>query len=122
MPYIKPPKTTSFLLPPSPLSSPTSTLKQVSLANDKAAPPDATDTISRLRWSPTADRLAASCWDGQVRIYDVATDLTAKGIACIKTDAPILSCDWSKVSFHLSPSLSLSLCIYSPSCPALPCH
>ncbi len=70
------------------------------LAKDKAVAKDATatDTISCVRWSPTSNRLAASSWDGVVRVYDVAADLTAKGVAAITAGAPVLSCDWSQVS------------------------
>jgi len=69
-----------------------------SLKNDKAVPTDATDTISCVRWSPASNHLAAASWDGKVRIYDVGTDLVAKGVAMIAADAPVLSCDWNQVS------------------------
>ncbi len=59
------------------------------------------DTISALRWSPVADHLAAASWDGRVYIYD-ATNHTStdsvKGVAAIAVGAPVLDCDFSKVS------------------------
>jgi mRNA export factor len=59
------------------------------------------DTISALRWSPVANHLAASSWDGKVYIYD-ATDSTStdtiKGVAAITIGTPVLDCDFSKVS------------------------
>lgn len=68
-----------------------------STAKDVVAPADATDTISALRWSPTANHLAAACWDGKVRIYDVAKDGKAQGVAMVTAEGPAFSCDWSKV-------------------------
>lgn len=69
-----------------------------SIAKDLELPADATDTISALRWSPVANHLAAACWDGKVRIYDVAKDGKAQGVAMITAEGPAFSCDWSKVS------------------------
>jgi mRNA export factor len=65
---------------------------------DVALPADAEDTISCVSWSPTANHLAAASWDKKVRIYDVAPNGSANGIAMLKADGPILSCDWAKVS------------------------
>ncbi len=72
------------------------------LNKDKAVAKEetATDTISCLRWSPNSNYLGASSWDGKVRIYNVSADLEAKGVAMISAEAPVLSCDWSKVSQH----------------------
>ncbi len=59
------------------------------------------DTISALRWSPVASHLAAACWDGKVYIYDAtntASTDTIKGVAAITVGAPVLDCDFSKVS------------------------
>jgi mRNA export factor len=81
----------------SPMASST-TSRDVSVAGDKMVPPDATDTISALRWSPASNHLAASSWDSKVRIYDVGNDLSATGVAVITTLAPVFSCDWSLVS------------------------
>ena len=58
-----------------------------SVDRDQAVTSNVTDTISTLRWSPVASYLAASSWDGKVHIYDVANDLTAKGVAI--TDAEL---------------------------------
>ncbi len=65
---------------------------------DTAFPADATDTISALRWSPTANCLAAACWDGKVRIYNVANDTTINPVALLTAEGPVLSCDFTKVS------------------------
>lgn len=70
-----------------------------SLAQDVSLPADATDTISAVSWSPVANHLAASSWDGKVRIYDVdASTGAARPAALITTDGPLLDCDWAKVS------------------------
>ncbi len=42
--------------------------------------------------------LAAVSWDGKMRVYSVAADLRANGVAMMAAEAPLLSCDWSKVS------------------------
>jgi len=67
-------------------------------SRDLPLPADATDTISSVRWSPVASHLAAGSWDGKVRVYDVATDGSARGIALLSAAGPVLSCDWNKVS------------------------
>lgn len=89
------PKTSSLLAKPS--SSPTIPVED---RDRVVGSGDITDTISELRWSPRANWLAASSWDGRVYIYDVANDLMAKGVGVIKAvaDAPMLSCDWNPVS------------------------
>ncbi|KAK4143824.1 WD40-repeat-containing domain protein, partial [Dichotomopilus funicola] len=56
------------------------------------------DTISALRWSPTADHLAASSWDGQAYIYDVtnsACTASIKALTSIPVGTPVLDCDFS---------------------------
>jgi len=88
----------SFGASKSSLSTTASRPNEGSVAKDKAVASDATDTISCLRWSPVSNHLAASSWDGKVRIYDVAADLTTRGVALIAAEAPVLSCDWSEVS------------------------
>ncbi|KAI1423825.1 WD40-repeat-containing domain protein [Xylaria sp. FL1777] len=67
-----------------------------SLANDIALPSDSEDTIQSLSWSPLANHLAAASWDGKVRIYDVASTGSAKGVAALTAEAPVFSCDWAK--------------------------
>ncbi len=76
----------------------TKTTKCGSISKDVAVPCEAGDTISSIRWSQAADHLAVASWDGKVRIYDVATDLAAKGVALITATAPLFCCDWSLVS------------------------
>lgn len=68
------------------------------MSKDICLPADATDTISAVRWSPTANNLAASCWDGRVRVYDVAADGRVSALAMLSMDGPAFSCDWSNVS------------------------
>jgi mRNA export factor len=80
----------SFNAPAKPTTSPATA--------DAILPADAQDTISSVSWSPTANHLAAASWDGSVRVYDVAQNGTARGLATLKADGPLLSCDWSKVS------------------------
>ncbi|KAH8879858.1 WD40 repeat-like protein [Thozetella sp. PMI_491] len=65
-------------------------------SEDFAFPPDATDTIQALRWSPVADCLAAACWDGKVRIYNVANSATIQAAALLAAEGPVFSCDFSK--------------------------
>jgi mRNA export factor len=76
----------------------TSPLTSSGASADIQLPSDATDTISSVRWSPVANHLAGSSWDGNVRVYDVAVDGSARGVAMLNTNGPALSCDWSKVS------------------------
>jgi mRNA export factor len=72
-----------------------------SVAKDMALPEDATDTISSIRWSPVSNHLAAASWDGKVRIYDVAKHGGAQAVATMTAEAPLFSCDWSKVSLDI---------------------
>ncbi|KAJ3554725.1 hypothetical protein NPX13_g10539 [Xylaria arbuscula] len=69
-----------------------------SLDNDIALPSDNEDTIQCLSWSPATNHLAAASWDGKVRIYDVASTGSARGVAALTTEAPVFSCDWAEVS------------------------
>ena len=69
-----------------------------SVDRDRAVTSNVTDTISTLRWSPVANYLAASSWDGKVHIYDVANDLTARGVGVIDAGSPLFTCDWNQVS------------------------
>ncbi|KAH8668356.1 cell cycle arrest protein BUB3 [Xylariales sp. PMI_506] len=63
---------------------------------DWTLPGDADDTISTVSWSPTANHLAAASWDGKVRIYDVRSDGSARGVAMLQADGPLFSCHWAK--------------------------
>ncbi|KAF5702867.1 poly + rna export [Fusarium mundagurra] len=63
---------------------------------DLTLPADASDTISSIRWSPTAHYLAAGSWDGKMRVYDVKADGSAAGVALLSADGPVFSCDWAK--------------------------
>ncbi|GAA95553.1 uncharacterized protein L969DRAFT_101656 [Mixia osmundae IAM 14324] len=55
-----------------------------------------TDTASCLAWSPTADLLAISSWDNQVRIYQVDGQGQSQGKAAYSHEGPVLSVCWSK--------------------------
>ena len=59
---------------------------------------DAADTISSVRWSATANQLAAGSWDGVVRVYDVAASGSVAPVASLVADGPVFSCAWNKVS------------------------
>ena len=83
---------------PSQLKASSPLVVEGSLDDDREVPADATDTISCVRWSPASNHLAAASWDGKLRVYDVAADLSAKGVAAITTGAPVLTCDWTQVS------------------------
>ncbi len=65
---------------------------------DVIFPADATDTISAIRWSPTASYLAAASWDGKVRIYNVANSSAISAVSLLTAQGPVLSCDFNKVS------------------------
>lgn len=83
------------------MASSSSAATSITSPNDTTLPADAQDTISSIAWSPTALHLAVASWDGKVRVYDVA----ANGSRAQRIDehkigsgAPLLSCDWVKVS------------------------
>ncbi|KAJ1678674.1 hypothetical protein EV182_003573 [Spiromyces aspiralis] len=52
------------------------------------------DTVSELAWSPRANALAASSWDGQTRIWDVGASGAAPK-AYVAHDGPALTCTWT---------------------------
>lgn len=56
--------------------------------------PACTDGISDLSFSPSADFLAASSWDGQTRVWEIGVS-GAIAKAAIAHDGPVLSCVWS---------------------------
>ncbi|KAI8867672.1 WD40 repeat-like protein [Ramicandelaber brevisporus] len=55
------------------------------------------DTVSELQWSPTANYLAASSWDGSVRGWNVDQSGNSTGIFVYEhaNKAPALSVHWS---------------------------
>ncbi|KAI1841340.1 hypothetical protein JX265_007898 [Neoarthrinium moseri] len=69
---------------------------QSAAAQDVTLPADAEDTISSVSWSHTANHLAAASWDGKVRVYDVASNGTARPATMLTADGPLMSCDWAK--------------------------
>ncbi|RYP50245.1 hypothetical protein DL768_004182 [Monosporascus sp. mg162] len=74
-------------------------------SKDIALPADAEDTISSVSWSPVSNHLAAASWDGKVRVYDVARNGSAVGVAMLRADGPVFDCDWAKatVGSHEAP-------------------
>ncbi|KAJ3161913.1 hypothetical protein HDU88_007144 [Geranomyces variabilis] len=54
------------------------------------------DTVSELRFSPTANFLAASSWDNQTRIWEVNERLESSPKAVIQHEGPVLSVEWSR--------------------------
>lgn len=64
--------------------------KDIALNN----PPE--DSISHLAFSPVSNHLAVASWDKKVRIYEV-NGQGGEGKALFEHEAPVLSCDWSKV-------------------------
>lgn len=54
------------------------------------------DSISHLSFSPVSNHLAVASWDKKVRIYEV-NGQGGEGKALFEHEAPVLSCDWSKV-------------------------
>ncbi|KAJ3307529.1 hypothetical protein HDU93_006048, partial [Gonapodya sp. JEL0774] len=67
-----------------------------------ASPP--TDTVSDLCFSPTADLLAATSWDGQTRIWEIQPTGASVPRAMIQHDAPPLTCTFSKDGARLFAS------------------
>eukprot|EP00172_Hildenbrandia_rubra_P004601 Plantae.Rhodophyta-Hildenbrandia_rubra.ctg9633.p1 GENE.Plantae.Rhodophyta-Hildenbrandia_rubra.ctg9633~~Plantae.Rhodophyta-Hildenbrandia_rubra.ctg9633.p1 ORF type:complete len:354 (+),score=53.70 Plantae.Rhodophyta-Hildenbrandia_rubra.ctg9633:134-1195(+) len=57
------------------------------------------DTVSCVRFSPQAlapkNFLAATSWDGDVRVWDVDASGQTKAIGMTKHEGPALWCDWS---------------------------
>ncbi|GAA5865006.1 hypothetical protein JCM1840_005704 [Sporobolomyces johnsonii] len=75
----------------------------MSLFGSKAAEPKdvqvqnpPTDSISALKWSPTADLLAAASWSNEIRIYEIGQNGLNAGKASYSHNAPVLCVDWSK--------------------------
>lgn len=52
------------------------------------------DAISGLRWSPTCNMLAATCWDGQAYIWDVQRADNAVPKACKEIGGPAFCSAW----------------------------
>lgn len=79
-------------------STPAQPAASTAAAGDKdievSQPP--TDGISSLSWSPTADFLAASCWDNNVRIYGIESNGSSAPKASYAHQGPVLDVTWSK--------------------------
>ena len=58
-----------------------------------------TDTVSSLKWSPAANHLAASSWDGKVRVWDIKDayggKITAQPMLVTDMTEPILQVSWN---------------------------
>uniref|UniRef100_A0A7S4F2T8 Peroxin-7 n=1 Tax=Chrysotila carterae TaxID=13221 RepID=A0A7S4F2T8_CHRCT len=63
--------------------------------NDMEVPNAATDGISCVEWSPTANYLVAGSWDNQIRCWEVMSNGSTTPKASISHSAPILCASWS---------------------------
>lgn len=63
-------------------------------AQDVQLPPGPTDSVSSLCFSPTADYLAVSSWDNNVRVYEVGANIA--GRAAFDHGAPVLDTCWTQ--------------------------
>ena len=79
----------------------------MSFFGSPAVPPEAkdievanlpTDSVSDIAFSPTADLLAVSSWNNEVRIYEVNAQGGTVGKAGYSHEGPVLCVGWSKVS------------------------
>ncbi|OZJ05074.1 hypothetical protein BZG36_02088 [Bifiguratus adelaidae] len=70
--------------------------QDINVARDFEVSQPPTDAVSELAFSPTADFLAASSWDNQVRVWEVLSNGSTVGKAAYQHEGPALSCDWSK--------------------------
>ncbi|RWA08016.1 hypothetical protein EKO27_g7080 [Xylaria grammica] len=67
-----------------------------SVANDVVLASNGEDTIQSISWSPVANHVAAASWDSKVRIYNVASSSSARGVSALLAEGPIFSCDWAQ--------------------------
>lgn len=58
------------------------------------------DSISEIAFSPSADILAASSWDGSVYVWQIDGNGQSTPATSFKFDAPALCCTWSQVRLH----------------------
>lgn len=56
-----------------------------------------TDTVTGMAFSPTAELLAASSWDGKARIWEVQQTGQVVQKFELAHQAPVLSCAWNHV-------------------------
>ena len=63
--------------------------------NDVEVANAATDGISCVTWSPTANFLAVGSWDHQIRVWDVQMSGQAVPKAATSHDGPVLCAAWS---------------------------
>ena len=71
------------------------------LKNDVQVKDPPEDSISDIAFSPQAEYLAASSWDGKVRIYEIDGQGNSQGKAIFPHEGPVLSVTWSKVSLRI---------------------
>jgi mRNA export factor len=76
------------------------------LKNDVQVKDPPEDSISDIAFSPQAEYLAASSWDGKVRIYEIDGQGNSQGKALFPHEGPVLSVAWSKVSLQFSLSVT----------------
>ena len=70
------------------------------LKNDVQVKDPPEDGITEIAFSPQAEYLAASSWDGKVRIYEIDGQGNSQGKALFPHEGPVLSVAWSKVSLR----------------------
>ncbi|XP_065184420.1 mRNA export factor RAE1-like [Sycon ciliatum] len=62
--------------------------------DDVAVPNNPSDGISHLEFSPKANHLIASSWDGQVRCWDIQQNGEIRLVGQQAHQAPVLDCGW----------------------------
>ena len=80
-------------------TSSTSTPTTGDLSKDVPVSNPPEDSVSEIAFSPAAEYLSASSWDGKVRIYEIDGSGNSQGKAMISHEGPVLSTCWSKVEF-----------------------
>jgi mRNA export factor len=81
-------------------SASSTTPSQGDLSRDVELKSPPTDSISQIRFCPTADFLAVSSWDQQVRIYQFDNSGNSEGKAAFSHEGPVLGVTWSPVSLY----------------------
>lgn len=76
-----------------------STPSQGDLKNDVPVKDIQDDSISSIEFSPTADLLAATSWNKEVRIWEIDAQGNSQARTSFKHEGPVLDCTWSKVRF-----------------------
>lgn len=78
-------------------SASANTTAQGDLARDQPLNNPPEDSISEISFSPAQDHLAVASWDKKVRLYEVNSDGTNKGLTMWEHEGPALSVAFSQV-------------------------